>query len=280
MCRKLSLLTCVVLVLGLVAGDAIADPNLTVWYKLDESDGNDVDDSSSYNRDGTLIQWPDSSGIKPDGWPGFAGFTPGWVPNGGHSGGCLVFYDDTHIEVPKSALSTVTNSITVSLWLKDAWRVGMNYVFDAGTSQAEEEVFRVMAVIGTAPDAEVLWRAGNDSNDTLRWDLDGGSVGDLEGWHLWTLVKDEVAGNIRIYFDGLLAQSNDVVDPTLSTVLPGKLAESGFNFRIGGRNHQMNDFEGTVDEFVVYDKALSDDEVLRLYYTGGDIPRGIAWKPE
>ena len=109
----------------------------------------------------------------------------------------MVFYDDSRIEVPKSALSTVADGITVSLWLKDAWRVGMNCAFDAGTSQEDTEEFRIMAFIGTAPDAEVLWRAGNDSEDTLRWDLDGGSVVDLEGWHNWTFVKDEVVGNMK-----------------------------------------------------------------------------------
>ncbi|MHC4211877.1 MAG: LamG domain-containing protein [Planctomycetota bacterium] len=260
---------------GQRAADA-SDPNLVVWYKLDESAGTNVDDSSSYNRDGTLYQWPE----PPDAY-----FTPGWDSDGGHFGGSLIFYDDTRIEVPKSALSTVTNAITVSLWMKDAWRVGMNCVFDAGTSQNDDpptpEVFRVMAFIGTAPDAEVLWRAGNNSNDTLRWDLDGGSVGDLDGWHNWTFVKDEVAGNIRIYFDGSLAESNDVVDPTLSTVLPTKLAsvDPPFTFHIGARNKQFNDLEGTLDDFVVYDRALSDAEAERLYYTGGDLDKGIAWKP-
>ncbi|MHC4645956.1 MAG: LamG domain-containing protein [Planctomycetota bacterium] len=272
MCRKLIVWVIVVLVMGLLgpgSGDAAgADPGLTVWYKLDESAGLNANDSSMYNRDGTLYQWPED-----------AGFTPGWVPDGGQFGGCLVFYDDTHIIIPKTALSTVTNGITVSLWLKDAWRLGFNYVFDAGTSQEETEGFRVMALIGTAPDAQVLWRAGNDSNDTLRWDLDGGNVQDLEGWHQWTFVKDEVAGNIRIYFDGSLAESDDAVDNTLSTVLPTKLADTDFDFRIGSRNKQMNDLEGTVDEFVVYDRALSDAEVERLYYTGGDMDREIAWKP-
>jgi hypothetical protein len=263
-------LVCLVLVAVLVGAvaDAVADPNPVVWYKLDESAGVNVDDSSMYNRDGTLYQWPED-----------AGFTPGWIPDGGHFGGCLVFYDDSRITVPKTALSTVTNGITVSLWLKDAWRLGFNYVFDAGTGQDETEAFRVMALVSTAPDAQVLWRAGNDSNDTLRWDMDGGSAAALKDWHNWTFVKDELAGNIRIYFDGSLAESDDVVDPTLSTVLPAKLAEGGFNFRIGSRNHQQNDLEGTLDEFVVYDRALSDAEAQRLYYTGGGLDKGIAWRP-
>jgi hypothetical protein len=259
---------------GAVA-DAVPDPSLVVWYKLDESAGVNVDDSSTYNRDVTLYQWPETRPENPE----WEGFTPGWIPDGGHFGGCLVFYDDTRITVPKETLSTVTNGITVSLWLKDAWRLGFNYVFDAGTSQDEAEEFRVMALVATAPDAQVLWRAGNDTNDTLRWDMDGGSAAALKGWHNWTFVKDEVAGNIRIYFDGSLAASDDVVDPTLSTVLTDKLLSSEFYFRIGSRNHQYNDFEGTLDEFVVYDRALSDVEAERLYYTGGGMDRGMAWKP-
>ncbi|MHC4278285.1 MAG: LamG domain-containing protein, partial [Planctomycetota bacterium] len=266
MCRKLFFLVLVVLAMGLLdparAKGAISDPNLVLYYKLDESGSTkDVTDSSGYDHHGYLYQWPKE-----------AGFTPGWEPDGGHFDGCLVFFDDTRIEVPEVVLDKVTDGITVSLWLKDAWRVGMNYVFCAGDDDEGGE-FYLMAFIGTAPDAEVLWRAGNDSNDTLRWDMDGNSVGDLEGWHNWTFVKDEVAGNIRIYFDGSLAESNDVVDNTLINL------RSPSAFNIGARSWYYNDLEGTVDEFAVYDRALSDAEVERLYYTGGDLDRGIAWKP-
>ncbi|MHC4337375.1 MAG: LamG domain-containing protein [Planctomycetota bacterium] len=266
MCRKLIFLVLVVLAMGLLcparAEGAISDPNLMLYYKLDETAGKNVEDFSGYDHHGDLYQWPEDQG-----------FTPGWEPGGGHSGGCLVFFDDTRIEVPKAVLDKVTDGITVSLWLKDAWRVGQDWVFGAG-GRAAEESFYVMAAVGTAPDAQVLWRAGNDTNDTLRWDMDGNSVEDLEGWHNWTFVKDEVAGNMRIYLDGSLAASKGAVDNTLIN------ARSVDEFNVGARSWYFNDLKGKMDEFVVYDRALSDDEVLRLYYVGGDMNLGVAWNPD
>jgi hypothetical protein len=269
MCRKVIFLVCFALATGLLAPawaeGAVSDPNIALWYKLDETDGNTAYDSSDYGRDGEIYQWPED-----------AGFTVNWEPNGGHYGGCLAFFDDTRITAPKSALSTVANGITVSLWLKDAWRVGQNCAFGACTG--EEATFRVTAYIGTAPDAEVLWQAGNDTNDMLRYDMDSSSVEDLEGWHLWIFVKDETAGNIRIYLDGMPAASKGAVDNTLSTVLPAELAKGAFKFRVAAKSWYYNDLKGKIDEFRVYDRALSDGEVERLYYTGGD--EAVAWKPD
>ncbi|MHC4646153.1 MAG: LamG domain-containing protein, partial [Planctomycetota bacterium] len=263
MFRKPILLALVVLAMGLagpVQREAAADPNLVLWYKLDAPSGAFVQDDSGYNHHGDIETWPDELPIN-------------WEPDGGHDGGCLVFFDDTRINVPKSALDKVSDSITISLWLKDAWRVGQNWTFDAATGW--EEPFRITAAIGTAPDSEVLWQAGGDVNDTVRWD--GGNVQDLEGWHLWTFVKDEVADNIRIYMDGVPAASKSSVDDTLADVLPVELVKEGFVFRVGASSSHYNHLKGKVDEFRVYDRALSDDEVVRVYYTGGDTE--VAWKP-
>jgi hypothetical protein len=267
MCRKLFFFVFVVLAVGLLGpgqDDAVgADPNLALLYKLDESGSTmTAPDSSSYNRDGTIETWPEDLPVN-------------WDPNDGHDGGCLVFSDDTRIVVPKSALSTVRSGITVSLWLKDAWRVGQNWTFDAAVDW--EEPFRITAAIGTAPDAQVLWQAGNDSNDALRWDMDGGSVEDLEGWHLWTFVKDESADNMKIYLDGVPAESKTGVADTLRDELPDELLRSGFKFHIGASSSHWNHLKGRVDEFRVYDKALSDDEVERIYYSDGN--EAVAWNP-
>ncbi|MHC4335357.1 MAG: LamG domain-containing protein, partial [Planctomycetota bacterium] len=270
MWRKISLAAIVVLAAGFAAtalGDASSDPNLAVWYKLDESAGLTANDSSVYDRDGEVYTWAGEGVPAPD---------PNWDPDGGHDGGCYVFFDDTRITVPDSALTKVKDGITVSLWLKDAWRVGQNCTFDA--SAGEAATFRITAYIGTAPDAEVLWRAGDDSNDTLRWDMDGGSVEDLVGWHHWALVKDEFAGNIRIYLDGLPVASKGGVSNALATVLPVELPKSEFYFRVGAKSWYRNDLKGRVDDFMVHDRAMSDDEVLRVYYSAGDLT--VAWKPE
>ena len=244
---------------------ADADPNLAVWYKLDESGTTtNVPDSSTYNKHGNIETWV-SGEPDPD---------PNWDPDGGEHGGCLSFFDETRINVPISTLDRVSTGITVSLWVKDAWRVGQNCVFDAAAGQTEP--FRVTAYIGTAADAEVLWRAGNDTNDALKWD--GGNVEHLDGWHHWAFVKDEDAGNMRIYLDGLPAASKTSVANSMSTLLPTELLKVAFVFRVGATSSLWNNLKAKVDDFKVHDRALSDSEVLRECYASGD--EDVAWMPD
>ncbi|MHC4593953.1 MAG: LamG domain-containing protein [Planctomycetota bacterium] len=239
MCRILFLSISFILVVGAgVAASAADDPHLMVWYKLDEASGTTAYDDSMYGRD-AFVDGPAN-----------------WDPGNGQFGGSLAFSDDTDVEVPTSALSTISTGITVSLWLKDASRPGENnWIFEAqGTGGS---IVRAAVVAATG---EALWRAGNSGNDVLRWDLGGRDHTTIKGWHLWVFVKDEVTGYIRIYFDGELVASSDIVDSTLANI-------QGAQLRFGVGSGHVNDFIGKMDEIRVYDRALAAHAV-RWLYTG------------
>ncbi len=224
---------------GITANPA-DDPHLVIWYKLDETEGGTARDNSKYGRD-AVVDGPGNLGV--------------WNPGDGQFGGSLIFNDNTDIEVPIDALSTISTGITVSVWLKDASRPGSNnWVFGTGSGDV-----RVNAAV-VASNGDVLWRAGNSSNDQLRWDLDGVDHTTIEGWHHWVFVKDEVNGVISIYLDGILAASKSGVDSTLVNV-PG----SQLRFGVGAGH--ANDFIGMMDDIRVYDLALTAGEV-QLLYTG------------
>ncbi|MHC4174299.1 MAG: LamG-like jellyroll fold domain-containing protein [Planctomycetota bacterium] len=239
MCKRLFLPICFLLVVGAgVTASAADDPHLMVWYKLDEASGTTAYDDSMYGRD-AVVDGP-----------------PNWDPGKGRFGGSLAFDDDTDVEVPNSALSTISTGITVSIWLKDASRPGENnWIFEARGSGGSTVHAAVVESTG-----EVLWRAGNSSNDVLRWDLGGRDHTTIKGWHHWVFVKDEVTGYIRIYFDGELVASINVVDSTLAGV-------QGAQLRFGVGSGHANDFIGKMDEIRVYDRALAAHAV-RWLYTG------------
>ncbi|MHC4623988.1 MAG: LamG domain-containing protein, partial [Planctomycetota bacterium] len=229
----------------------IVDPNLWLWYKFDEEIGGDIYDSSG--RD----------------FYGYDGSAHGqWDPDGGQWDGALWCDDDIGFEVDTDVMSNIKNGITVSVWLKEAYRQGSNnWVFSAGDD--DNETYLVEAAV-VSSDGMAVWRAGNDTNDVLRWDLDETDPSKLGGWHHWAFVKDEIAGTISMYFDGDLVDSNDKAAVSLSKVPRDE-------FRIGATVDHGTDYQGWIDDFRLYDYAKSTKEIEALY-RGGDL--GLAWKPD
>jgi hypothetical protein len=231
----------------------IDDPNLLLHYKLDEPNGHVAHDSSGHGNHGAV----DGNEL---GWD-----TEDAHPHDPPTGGSRNFTDiDEHDDEPKTVidcvsstvLNTIDDSITVSVWLKDAYNTGdddENWVFHSGAG-GEAGPYQVGAVVVTeniSPAGQVLWRAGSDSNDLLMWDLDGRNPETLKDWHLWCFVKDENVDEMRIYFDGLMVKDRSGTFDTLVEV-------HDVTFKIGAASFSDNyDYMGKMDDFRLYDYALS-----------------------
>jgi len=228
---------------------AIVDPNLRLWYKFDGTaeQGSWVYDSSGreyHSYDGTVDER--------------------WEPNEGRFGGSLWCDDDIGLAVSPDMLK-FSNGLTVSVWLKDAYRSGgNNIVFGAGDGDYE-----IRADVVEDSTQQVLWRAGNDSNDVIRWTPQEDPA-TLEGWHHWGFVKNEATGEISIYFDGKLVTSADTAEATLSNLL-------GKTFKVGSSGHSNTDLVGHIDDFMVYDYAMDAGDIANLF-RGGEV--ALAWAPE
>jgi hypothetical protein len=240
------------LVWSFTVQSAILDVNMVAWYKLDEADGSTAEDSSGYDQ---------HANVDTD--------DPDWDPNDGRWDGSLGFDDDTDVECPdgpEGVLGTISDGISISLWLKDAWRQEEdNWVFGSGNSGSIVE-----AAVVDEPNRDVYFRAGNDTNDVITWDLDGANAQTISGWHMWTFVKNETSGEISIYFDGFVVESNSVVDATLSGVRNDQL-------RFGVARSSSNSFIGRIDDARVFNKGLSAQEVAALF-RGGEVE--LAWAPD
>ncbi len=82
------------------------------------------------------------------------------------------------------------------------------------------------------------------------------------GWHLVTVVIEGVSMRLSLYIDGSLAQGNQT-----TSILPKDLGKTTQNWL--GRSQYTTDpyFNGMLDDFRVYDRALSEGEVR---YLAGD----------
>jgi parallel beta-helix repeat protein len=237
--------------------DVFLDPNRVLGYRFDETDGNIAHDSSGYERHG-FVAGP--------------GGEPYWRPTSGFIGGCLAFLNDTAVTVPTDTLSGINDGITIAVWLKDADpEGGDNWVFDTGAGE-----YRVQAKVATETEPNVFWRAGNDANDVLTWDLNDIEPAALQDWNLWVFVKDENAGTMGVYLNALSpfrgfgnacgGASNAGVDKTLLNIRDK-------TFKIGALTSQDHDFTGKMDDFIVYDYAFPQ------CWFGCTLPIECAWRP-
>jgi hypothetical protein len=236
----------------------VDDPNLVVWYKFDEGEGD----------------WAyDSSGHEFDIYSSF--FDAGnWDVNGGRFEGCLVMDSNLGLDVPQTALTAINKEITVTVWANGKEDQDEDTpIFDAGDAsdnfvdETGENWFKMTGLVPTE-DQTVGWRAGNDTNDLLEW-----TEADTEAWegdwHHFAFVKNENAGTMSIYFDGEEKESKSGTLNSLSNIV-------GKQFKIGAYNTHSDDYEGKLDDFRVYDYALSSTEIAGLF-RGGDL--NIAWGP-
>jgi hypothetical protein len=77
----------------------IVDPAMRVWLKLDETSEDDAFDSSGYENHGNVLGQDH------------------WDPDDGKYPGCIVFNNNTRIDLESQAASTIQSAISVSVWL-------------------------------------------------------------------------------------------------------------------------------------------------------------------
>jgi|GEM_PF-3038694 len=231
----------------------IIDPNMLVWYKLDEASGFTAADSSGYGNDGA-VDGPNEL----------------WLPGGGNRGGCRRFdeddgHEETVIDVPTTVLSDLDSKISISVWLKDNYDTGNdNWVFATGYGGSTGS-YHISAAVEHSDGEGVYWRAGNDSNDLLRWDAKSAAE-----WHHYVFIKDEVADKMEIWYDTDMVASQTGVDDTISNI-------QGAAFKVGSTPWSQNyEYIGKMDDFKMFDKALTPLEV-KSEFRGGDL--SVAWKP-
>ncbi|HUT30518.1 MAG TPA: LamG domain-containing protein [Sedimentisphaerales bacterium] len=237
----------------------ITDPSLLVRYQFDELPPSSIAfDSSGNEFTGTISGDPNA-----------------WAPTDGRFGGCRIFGGSCSLpaDVPK----TITSAITISMWLKDiptnsdpGWN---NVVLDASSSIVFWRM-RVLVPSNQGRDDDwpgyILWRAGMEPNDRLSWNLDGIKIEQLDGWHHWVFIKDEPNQTVQIYFDGVLgASATGSTISNLASMYPNNILICGNQGSGGG--------SATVDDFRIYNRALSESEVLEVL-RGDDL--WSAWLPQ
>ncbi|HUW18500.1 MAG TPA: LamG domain-containing protein [Sedimentisphaerales bacterium] len=216
-----------------------------VHYKFDETSGTFATDSSGNGY--TAVTNTERVGAVEALWE-----------SGGKYGGCIRFsrgYSDTGycLEIPDAAFDNITNRATISVWV--------NWDDPATMPNGNYDLFNVR---GGAPilGVRTSWVAGQlvfwDAAESISYAVDEQDWSG--GWNHYAFVKDVDEGYLRIYHNGgLKAQgaSSSTMD------FPSDLARIGT-----GTSHWVGAYTGLLDDFRIYNYALSQPEIAYLI-TGG-----------
>jgi hypothetical protein len=205
--------------------------NLAGAWNFDEGSGTVASDSSGNGLTGTL-------------------FEATW--DTGQQGSALSFNDTGYVETGYAGV-TGTASRTCCAWIKT---IEANRVFVSwGLNTAGRK-----------------WRMRLDATGGLRMEVNGGYhygqvfLADDEWHHTAIVLEDDGTPDVSetlLYVDGHPETTRDVLGEPIDTDPTGE-------FRIGKSTYDTAGFIGLIDDVRVYDRALSDAEILSV--AGGTTP--------
>jgi LPXTG-motif cell wall-anchored protein len=207
---------------------------LVAWWRLDETDGNEVADSSGNGCSGKVVG------------------KPRWRPAGGRVGGALEFDGTgTCVVIDRESPFDLTEVITVAAWVKvnrfdkrwqaivckgdTAWRIQR-------AAQEDTVAFHCTGITSVSG----KWPLGIEG----RRNIDDGQ------WHHIVGVYD--GSVISLYVDGVLDNSSEA---------SGRIGTNDAAVVIGGNSgaKESREWNGLLDEVCVFGCAIDAKEVSALY---------------
>jgi hypothetical protein len=251
---------------------------LRLWYKFEETTGTSIADSSGNNFNGEVNSTPLFADID-------IALTNGlWDHTGGFDGGgCFVSSPfaitdfNMIIDAGKGALSPTQTSLTFSIWINgdlymplSGWARLISVFQDMNTGANDEnEVIEIECPIPRA--------------DSRNWSMfscgvkgDGNAVGTSQNmplsafagsWQHYAFVRSGADGNgsdpnkVRIYHNGELIADVNATRPIFGSSTPYDGTLGIENFRLTSMNFGSESYYGKIDDFRVYNRALSQAEI-------------------
>jgi len=231
---------------GFVTANDIDGDNLTYWYSwyMMDSPG-----PTTLIPDGLVSYYPFNNDSY-DYWGGNDGTVYGDAHLNETNGKILGSYDfdgdDDGITFAVNWSELFTENGTVSFWTNfDSIIIGDNMIF-ANTANNNDFIsynsnpggdYIIVKIGGTAAIMSI-------SQDFL-----------VNEWHHITVIKNLT--NVYLYVDGFYEASGDA-----------SINPSNSQLKVGGYYNDNYDFNGSLDEVMIFNRSLTEQEVMSLYYGG------------
>jgi hypothetical protein len=208
----------------------IVDTDLKAWYKFEETSGASAADASGYGNTGTVY--------------GGAAWTTGQTGN-------AVDLDGTndYIALPAGVVSDA-DTITVAAWVNLDTVRNWTRIFDFGSGTSTS----MFLTPKNGANGKIRFAIKN--NNSSEQIIEGQSALPTGGWHHVAVTLNGSTGTL--YVDGVQAGSN-----TSMTLKPSDLGATTQNW-IGRSQYADPYLDGRVDDFRIYNRAISSSEVASV----------------
>jgi len=213
------------------------DPHLVGWWKLDETSGMTAADSSRHKRKGAVKE---GLSFDKDSVAGKVGKT------------LKLDGEDGYIEITKYKGVVGTRPRTVTAWVKTTSSRGEVISWGADDFGKMFTFCFIRGRLGIRPNGGYYYM-----NDPIH---------DDQWHHVAIVIKEAELPNLHddavLYKDGVIAEIHDIGLLDLWPIDTG----SDLDVRIG------RGFKGLIDDVRIYDRVLSDEEVMALFKLQSDRP--------
>jgi hypothetical protein len=230
---------------GVATSNGSLSSGLVGWWTFDGKDtfsNNKTADRSGNNNTGTLTNGP--------------------VRSIGKIGQALEF-DGTndYVHLGNTASLGLTGSMSVSAWVYAHTYPGAsdNMIISKNINGEPERGWELNATLDNELET-MAFKVSSDGNDEIT--VYGATELTTGRWYHMIGVYNASAQTMNLYLDGAL--DTDFVTGTV----PSSQANSPANVHIGSRSDSQKFWDGLIDDVRVYNRALTADEIKRLYNMG------------
>lgn len=152
-------------------------------------------------------------------------------------------------------------SVTITFWVKPSNRTqSENEVFELLAAESNpQDAWPRMRFNGPAPERQIRWRVWGDSEDKVDGIEAPKTDWDPDQWYHIALKVSPVPGSDGVWQQVVFVDGR-----------PQRFADQGFTpdlnnggFSLGNSNASIG-FGGVIDDFRIYDRALSAEEISRI----------------
>jgi hypothetical protein len=220
--------------LTLVANTPI-NSGRVAWWRMDESSGSTVKDSSGKGNHGTI------------------GGNPTWVPGGGRVGGALSFDGSgDFVFVPQNATLEPLGSMSVTMWAKMS-NIGGGFTDLLRKADSDMPGYLVRWYHF---DDHLWWRLDRKANPPIYAEDTQITTPYLGAWHHIAGIYDGVTGTTSLYVDGALKTS--------ASGFAGPLEHTDDLFLMWSDHPGQVAAQGLLDDVRIYSRALTVPEITSL----------------
>lgn len=143
-------------------------------------------------------------------------------------------------------------AITVAFWAKGNANTGVNTYLMEGIDTLNNRVFNLHFPWS---DNNLYFDCGEGSGyDRINKVMAGNEIDNV--WHHWAMIKDQSTGSMKIFKDGVLWHSGTGLTKSIGEI---------HRFILGASKSLGGNWKGSIDEFQVFNAALSNATVAAWY---------------